>query len=456
MKNSFFLVASLCFALSARAQQNLTLSQCREMALQNNSEIKAAQSQTQSVENTRKSYRANYFPSIDLNLIGLYSTANGELGYDISSMAAGLSGIGQVIAYNHPAFADKLSAVSLPDKIGIDYEVGPMFIAGVSLQQPIYMGGKIKNATRIASMGVEMAQQNELLSKANVIKQTDEAYALVIKAKEMQKVAKRYNDVLVELLDNVSKAKNRGMKTNNDVLKVQVKLNESQLAMQKADNAVVLAKMNLCHVVGLDLNSDIDVDDEYPSIEARDGSVAQRPESQILQKKVDIAEAKTQVEKSALRPEVGALLSYNYVNGFEVNDDKLFNDGSFTALIKVKVPLVNFGKNSNKVKAAQSSLEQTRLEQKNLTEQMELEQQRAKNNLAEAQTELQVADKSLAQASENLRASQSQYAAGTESLSDVLEAQLLWQQAMANVVNAKYQVYLSIVDLNRTSGTLVD
>ena len=460
------------------AQTVLTIEKCREMAIENNHEIMAAASKTESVRSTQKSYRANYLPTISANVIGAYSTMSGEKDVNIPAnneipvfkpdsktfQAQDAATLGKMIVgakqqdpASQMAFAQNIAGyVFFPGlSTTIDYEVGPVLVAGVSLEQPIYMGGKIANATKLAGMGVEMAEKNEELTKANIVELTDQAYALVVKAKEMSKVAEKYNAVLKELMANVVKAKERGMKTGSDVLKVRVKLSESELAIQKAENGLKLAKMNLCHITGQALDSDIDVADEYPAISVNEGSVAMRPESAILSKKVEIAEAKTKIERSALLPEVGAMLSYNYVNGLKVMDEKVFNDGSFTALVKIKIPIFNCGKSSNKVKAAKSTLEETRLEQQNLTEKMELELQRAKNNMSEAEKESAVAEKALEEATENMRASKSMYDNGVETLTDYMEAQLLWQQAMATKVNADYQLYLSKVDMNRAGGTLL-
>ena len=449
----------LAATLSANAQQTLSLEECRNMALQNNHEIKAAQAQTQNATYTQKSYRANYLPSITLNLIGAYSTIDGDLGLGPQNLPVFKPD--QTFKPQTPNMADKmwlasnLAGYAYFPGFSASYEIGPVLMAGIALEQPIYMGGKIANANKIASKAVELSQANERLSKVNTVKNTDEAYALVVKAKEMQKVARQYNAVLKDLLNNVQKSKNQGMSTGNDVLKVQVKLNESELNLTKADNAVRLAKMNLCHVIGIDLHSDIDVQSDYPTIETRQGAVAQRPEALMLAKKVEIAEAKSNVERSALLPEIGAIVSYNYVNGIEVAGENLFNDADLTAMLKVKVPLFNFGKSSNKLWAAKSSLEQTRIEQQDVTEKLELEHQKAVNMLDEAQKELDVANNSLVQAAENMRSSKSLYENGYETLTDHMQSQVMWQQAMAAKVDAEYQLYLAKVDFNRTCGTLI-
>ena len=478
-------LALIGLGIAAEAQQVLTIDECREMALKNNHEIKAAQSKTKGAEYTKKSYKANYLPSLTLNVIGAYSTFKSEQDINVPVIGeltvfkpgadfkpqtqAILQHLGNDAASQMWKAQNLAGYLFFPGMSGsMGLEVGPMRVAGLTLQQPIYMGGKIANASKMAGLAVEASEANETLTEANTIEATDQAYALVIKAKEMQKVAKRYNEVLQELMNNVTKAKNQGMKTGNDVLKVQVKLNESELNMQKAANAVTLAKMNLCHKIGISLTSDIDVADTYPDMETKDGEIESRPESKMLSKKVEVAEAKTKVQRSSILPEVGLMLMGNYMNGLKVNgdlsvngnntsfDEKLLNDFAFTALVNVKVPLFNFGKDANKVRAAKCELEQARLEKQNLTEQMELEKQRASNVLDEAGKELAVADKSLEQAAENMRSSKSLYDNGYETLTDYMESQVLWQQAMAAKVDAQFQLYLAKVDYNRANGTLVE
>lgn len=49
------------------------------------------------------------------------------------------------------------------------------------------------------------------------------------------------------------------MSDRNDVLKVEVKVNEGALNLKRTENAVRLAKMNLCHYIGYPLDSEVDV-----------------------------------------------------------------------------------------------------------------------------------------------------------------------------------------------------
>ena len=321
------------------------------------------------------------------------------------------------------------------------------------------MGGKIRAAYKMSLLGKEMAQLSETLTASEVIVKTDQAYAQVIKAKEMKKVADKYNAVLVELKKNVESAYKHGLKPQNDVLKVQVKLNESELNIRKAGNALRLATMNLCHYIGKPLTSDIRTADNFPEV-AQDirlqiSDISARPEYAILNQQVAIAKQQVKLNRSELLPQIGVKGSYDYIHGLEINDQDLFNKGSFSVLLNVSVPLFHFGERTNKVRAAKAKLEQTRLEQENMNEQMLLELTQAANNLDEAQLESTIAERSLQQAEENMRVSRSQYDVGLETLSDHLEAQAMWQQAYETHVDARFRLYLNYVAYLKATGTLL-
>ncbi len=438
--------------LLLQAQEALTLKECRDLALQHNKEMAAAVKQTESARYTAKSYWGNFFPNITASGTGLYTDIDGRY-----SIPGG----------NLPTFQlDATSGQPLPTGgfayfpgIDLNLNVDWAFMAGIHVEQPIYMGGKISAAYRMAKLGSQMARMNETLTATEVILKTDQAYVMVIKAKEMKVVADKYHAVLSELKKNVDSAYKHGLKPQNDVLKVQVKLNESELNIRKAANALRLAQMNLCHLIGRPLTEHIEVSTDFPTIEAdmqmQVHDISERPEYGILEKKVGIARQQVKLSRSELLPQVGIHGSYSYLNGVELNNEKLFDDGTYSVLLNVSIPIFHFGERTNKVRAAKAKLAQTRLEQQNLNEQMLLELTRAANNLDEARLESELSDRSLAQAEENMRISKGQFDVGLETLSDHLEAQALWQQAYEAKVDAHFQLYLSYVEYLKASGTLI-
>ena len=156
--------------------------------------------------------------------------------------------------------------------------------------------------------------------------------------------------------------------------------------------------------------------------------ISARPEYAILDKQVEIAGQQVRLNRSELLPKVGIMGSYDYVHGFELNDQMLMDKGSFSVLLNVSIPLFHIGERSNKARAA--------------------------NNLDEARLESELSDRSLLQAEENMKVSKSQYEVGLETLSDYLEAQALWQQAYETQVDAHFQLYLNYVEYLKAAGAL--
>lgn len=452
MKKTITLLSSLLFACTLSAQETLSLKECREMALKYNKEIAASAKQTESAHYTAKSYKGNFFPNFTASGTGLYSNADGSY-----AIAGG----------NLPTFLPDATGQLVPNGgfayfpgINLDYKIGWVYMGGVQVEQPLYMGGKIRAAYQMSRLGKQMAQMNETLTATEVILKTDRAYAQVVKAKEMKEVADKYHTVLSELRKNVESAYKHGLKPQNDVLKVQVKLNESELSIRKAENALRLSTMNLCHLIGKPLTADIHISDTFPQIkqdlQTQVWDITARPEYGMLDKQVAIARQQVKLNRSELLPKIGIRGSYDYVHGLELNDKTFLDNASFSVLLNVSIPLFHFGERSNKVRAAKAKLEQTRLQQQNLNEQMLLELTQAANNLDEAKLESELSDRSLQQAEENMRVSKSQYEVGLETLSDYLEAQAMWQQAYETKVDTNFRLYLNYVEYLKATGRLYD
>ena len=304
-----------------------------------------------------------------------------------------------------------------------------------------------------------MAQENIRLTESEVVVKTHEAYCLAVKAKELGEVARSYKTLLDELKKNVEGAFRHGMSTRNDIMKVQVKQNEAQLSIQKADNAYQLALMNLCHIIGLPLTSEVQVvtaeDAAAVSSQPAPLQMGVRPEHVILDNKTELARQNVKLTKSDYLPNVALGASYAYSHGGELAGKKLLDNGSASVGVVVKMPLDLFGGSTNKIRSAKAAYQIAQMEQQDLDEQMQLEWAKSKNLYDEAQTELSLCQTALEQAAENMRLSKQQYEVGFETLADYLETQAHWQQCNANLVNARCQLQLAYVQLKKASGTLL-
>ena len=218
--------------------------------------------------------------------------------------------------------------------------------------------------------------------------------------------------------------------------------------------------MNLCHVIGLplntplQLNADLPDNEAWPAANGQGTSVDARPEAAILQAKTDIAAQQVKLTRSDYLPQLALFAGITYINGVKVSGNTLINNGSAAVGATLKVPLLTFGERTYKTRSAKARLQIAQTEQEDLTEQMQLELAQAVNNFDEAQTELSLTQHSLEQAEENMRLARQQYDAGMEPLSQLLDAQAMWQQASADHVNAKCQLQVAHTKLLKAQGVL--
>ncbi len=451
MKRFFLLLpALLCAPFILVAGDTLTLTRCRELALVHNKAVQAARKSTDAALHTAKAYRANYFPKLSLAGGALYSTMEGNLG---------ISG-GMLPVLAGGTMSPTGSYAYFPGT-NLDFKGGLIYHAGVQFTQPLYTGGKVRAAHRMALHGVEAARQQERLTDAEVIVQTDQAYADAVKARELQGVARAHHHLLTELHRHVESAVRHGLKPQNDRLKVQVKLAESELQLHRAENARRLAGMNLCRLIGFPLEAEVVLSAAYPeepvdALGALLTDVALRPEAALLQAKVQAAESEVALARSEQLPQVALAGTYGYTRGLEVNGRPLLSGWDFVGGVTVSLPLWHFGEQAHKVKAARHRHEQAVLERAHLVEQMQLELERAALTLDEARLEVELSEQARAQARESLRQSRRAYEVGLESLTALLEAHALWLQAGEACVAARYRLYLGGVDYRRAAGTLVE
>lgn len=466
-------ILSAAITLQLHAQQSLTLEQARALALEYNKDIVSAQLTLAQTGHDVSAYRSNFYPRVSLIAADLYSTASGnfeiagghlpiytlnpETGTYVPNVSIASDG-----SYTLNQYAD------FPTQT-IEYKIRNLFMGGISLQQPIYMGGKITSAYHMAQIGQSIARSNIRLTEAQVIMKTDEAYMQAVKAQQMLDVAKSYKTLLDELMKNVEAAVRHGLKTRNDQLKVQVKCNEAELAIQRASNACQLTRMNLCHIVGLPLDRPISVTPPIvpdPTLtssesitsptsgEALYALTTSRPESAILNDKTRLADEQVKLTRSDFLPNIALFAGASYANGVKLAGKKLLDSGSSAIGVTVKVPFLTFGERTSKVRSARAKQQIAQIEQQDLTEQMMLELAQARNNLEEAVTELDITWRSLQQAEENMETSRQQYDVGLEPLSELLDAQAIWQKAQADHINASCQLTLAYTRYLKASGQL--
>lgn len=446
--------------------QVLSLDDCVMLAMVSNKQIKATDHLINQYVHTQKSVYANFFPNINLNVADFYSTIQASSTMDMATPIGNY--IGQNLQDMLPILIDDamqkqisqdVTNALVPLNPEIGYKMRNVLSANITLEQPIYTGGKISTAYRMGQLGVKMATQTQELAREKIIIEVYEAYQLLVKAKEMEVVAHKYDSLLTQLDHDVKSAVRHGMASHNDEMKVAVKKSDAELKIRQAENGIRLARMNLCQLIGKPLDAMIEPvlqqDDDIIGAIDKNASATDRTEYHLLELNTQMANEKVRMEKAAYMPQLGLMFNAGMIDGMELLGNKLFKHKFNMAVGAIlRVPLFHANETKHKVAAAKEALLQEQLRQQELTDKMNLDLQQQANEVDEAQLELQLRKRNLEQCEENLHVSHSAYSVGMETLSDLLTAQVLWQEAYAELIESRYQAKVKMMKWRKAAGRI--
>ena len=403
--------------------QQLTLEECCDIAAANNKQGKLADFSMQKAQLQLKNMNSNFLPKL--------SATGGYL------------------------YADKDFGAELMPSVAAELNLNNTYTGGVQIEQPLFLGGKLFAVRKMAQTGLSIAGLNKEKTESDIRFETEKAYWNVVKAKELQKVSQQFLQTVDELYRTVENYYSTGMASQNELLKVKVKINEAKLSLKRSENSVRLAKMSLCHLMGMPISKDIDVINNLSDIKAVDTnihSVENRLEYKILSENIQLKNQEIKAVRSDFLPRVGLVAGYNYMNGVKLNGTKLISDDVFAVMVSVKVPLFHWGEGMRKVKSAKIEKQMAIVQRDEFTEKMQLEVSQALNMLDESELEIKLTESAFNEASESLRESRKNYETGMETLVNYMDTQSIWQKSWAEFVSAKINYQIAKANYLKVSG----
>lgn len=501
MKKILTLIMLMGAMTAAEAQTMvLSLDSCRAMALRNNKQINASKLKKDVATNLKKSARTKYLPKVDA--MGGYEWFSKEISLLNDSQKSAFSNLGSNIVGGitgnaNDVMADLVSKGMLTpeqaQKIGellnekgsviqqqgnaigqsvVDAfrtDTRNMWAGSVMLRQPIYMGGAILAANKIADIGEQIADNDLDMQTQKTLYSIDQAYWLAVSLKQKYKLATSYRDLVKKLNDDVHKMIQQGVATKADGLKVDVKVNEAEMKITQAEDGLVLSKMLLCQLCGIPMNQEVTladedketlalsgtpVDTEQQRVAASDSAMNTRPELRMLQNTVDISKQATNLVRAVYLPHVALTGGYtisnpNVFNGFQKKFTGVWNIG-----VIVQVPVWNWFDGAYKVRASKAATNIAQMNLDDTREKIHLQITQSQFKVKEAKKKLNMAIKNIDSANENLRCANLGFKEGVMEVTDVMAAQTAWQQAQSQKIDAEIDVKLTQVGLNKALGIL--
>ena len=469
MKKYITLIMLMGALIPAGAQaQALSLDSCRAMALRNNKQLNASKLKKDVAYNLKKSARTKYLPKVDA--LGGYEWFSREISLLNDGQKSTFSNIGSTITGGISGGASNLMSQlvsqgmitpEMAQQIGglMNEKLGPLqqqgnalgeklvdafrtdtrniWAGSVMVRQPIYMGGAIIAANKIADIGEQIAENDLDQQTQSTLYSIDQAYWLAVSLKQKQKLAISYRDLVKKLNEDVHK--------------------------------MILSKMLLCQLCGIPMNQEITladedketlalsgtpVDTEQQRVAAQDSAMNTRPELRMLQNALDISKEATNMVRAINLPHVmltgGYMISNpNVFNGFQKKFTGIWNVG-----VMVHVPVWNWFDGAYKVRAAKAASNIAQMNLDDTREKIHLQITQSQFKVKEAQKKLNMAMKNIASADENLRCATLGFKEGVMEVTDVMAAQTAWQKAQSQKIDAEIDVKLTQVGLNKALGIL--
>ncbi|MBI9061612.1 MAG: TolC family protein [Marinilabiliaceae bacterium] len=442
------LTLCLLLALGGNAQQLLSLDESRQMALDYNKSLQSANLRWQEAQSQQKEARTAYLPNIDGSASATYMPGMDNI--DIPGF--------------HLPTADSDGTITGESNVyfpGMSLETEDLTIyqAQVGMKIPIYAGGQIRYANKMADKGVEMAGQAYQLESDQVIFNTDQAYWRLVAFKENLIVARKYVEMLDSLEAQLKDMYDLGLTPKSEQLKVTVQKNQAQLNLLRAENGFKILKMNLCQLIGLDLQTTIEVSDQLntqPDLpimaEGIQLAMGNRNELKMLSGQVAIADYQRKSISGAYMPSLGAQVSYGY------NEVANLMDGQWntTAAAQLSIPLVHWREKKHKVNVAKLQKQQAELKLEESKEFVQLEVQQYMIQVGEAYEAILLAQKSKIEAEESLEEVTASFEVGLNTTTDLLNAQAAWQNAHASLLEALAKFEISKTAYYKGIGELAN
>ena len=407
------------------AQSTYTLEQILDSARHNNITLRNAQRSVDAAEQQRKEAFTKYFPTISATGFGF--TANkGMAKMEINLSDYITPEIAAAIAHSGIIPVEALASLGQP----ISMEMMKKGVMGsLVAMQPVFAGGQIINGNKLAKVGEEVSRLQFQLSENEVEKTAEQYYWQIVSLEEKLKTIAAVKALLNDIHKDVSVAVKAGVAMRNDLLQVELRQNDVESQELTLNNSISLLRMLLAQYCGLqstDYLLSYDPEVQSPMMEKQDHQLAllNTAEYQLLGKQVEATKLQHKMA-------IGSYLPTVAVGGGLVYHNMLESGRSFGMLMAtVSIPISDWWGGSHAIKRKKIERQKAIDQLADNSELLKINMQSAWNNVQETYNQLIIAKRSIEQASENLRLNRDYYNAGTITMSDLLEAQLLYQQAL--------------------------
>ncbi len=470
-------------------QEQLTLEVLRQKALANNKNLAMAGKMEEAARQMKKAAFTQFLPS--LSATGSYTRneknlkllaedallpvgsrmADGSFGFTADQVSNKWSMVNGKpvpldetgVPFNpslHPEKIQWKGYALLPEE-SLEYDLHNLWIGGVSLLQPLSMGGKIRELYKIAGYTEGLSEAQKESTVQEVLIGVDEAYWRVISLINKANLAREYRNLILKLDSNVQLMVEEGVATRADALRVKVKLNEAEMSLTRVTNGVDLSRMALNQLCGLPVNDkselagqELQQKEEPVPVVSLETAWNNRPEIKALLLGENMARSNEHLARSRFLPNIALSGNYLYSNPNLYNGFQNKFDGMFSLGVVATIPLFHFGERWHTLKAARLLRDNATLRLEDAREKIELQIDQDSFRVAESLKKEVAAGSQVNLAGENLHTATEGFSEGMIPLTDLMAAQTAWLSASSDHIDAVIEVRLCKRYLKKSLGIM--
>ncbi len=466
MKKSITLVFALLLPLFAVAQAVdttatptfLTLEDALRIALSENASVKVADMEIQRTGYARKGAYAALFPQI--NGSGSYQRTIKKqvmyMDFDIGGMGGGATGGSSAAGSGFPGGDSGKSSSD-------GFEVGRWntWSAGVSASLPLINAQLWKNL-EISGENVELAVEQARSSRLETVNQVKQAFFTCLLSKKAFDVYKSAYENALANCEQIQRRFNAQKASELDLTRAKTTLANAIPNVYDAESSVLLSLWQLKAVMGVDLDTNIDVAgdlDDYAQHMLYDLNAS---ESLSLENNSTMRQLAIQAEQLADAVKVQQYaylptlsLSFNYSINAMTNDFKFseykWSPYSFVGL-SLSVPIFSGGQRLNAVRQAKVQARELDVQRTNTERQLKISIRQYLNQMETAMKSFGSARSAAETAQKAYDIAAKSYDVGRSTLTDLNDAQYALIQSQLGVCQAIYTFVVAKAGLESTLG----
>jgi outer membrane protein TolC len=342
--------------------------------------------------------------------------------------------------------------------------INGMYDFTLSASIPVYMGGKIRNSEKKASIDTEISalqtHQDERQLKMEIIT----AFLQIHHLKEQQNLI---NDKMKEDSVNIKQVKAlkaNGVVTVNEVLRTSLQLSNHTMSWTELDNDIQIAEHKLKTILSLPENQEMHVDTEdlisdratIPYIDELTETALSKNESvEMTHKNLSLKELDQKIIKANYLPKITAGGEYfiKYPNMmFFPPEPYAYRLGMLG--VNLTYPIENLYKNKYKMQEARENIDLAKLQIEENDEKVRHTVYEAYKKFEETDQKVKIAEEAIGQAKENYRIVKTKYANKLSLITELIDADNAYLEAESNLISVKINRQLKYYQLQYTIGNL--